>query len=154
MRERKRWGVVLVLLAGVLPAAGQSASSGKGALAENVGTLTVVTSGLKEDRGELLIQLANSRAAYESDENPFRFAAVPVAGRQGTAVFEGLPYGEYAVKVFHDANQNKKLDFGMMGPKESYGFSNNARGLFGPADYDAAKFNLDTATLTITIEAK
>lgn len=118
------------------------------------GRVTVETVGYKKDKGDALISLANSRAVFESDKEVFRSAAVPVAGGKATAVFDDLPYGEYAVKVFHDANQNRKLDFGMMGPKEAYGFSNNARGTFGPPDYDETKFSFETGQLTVEIDVK
>lgn len=155
MRMTKRKpSLAFALLLSAFPATAQPPSSAGAAPAEQVGTLTVVTSGLKDDRGKLLVHLASSRAGYESDKNPFRSAAVLVTNKRATVVFEDLPYGEYAVKVFHDANDNQKLDFGLMGPKESYGFSNNVRGLLGPADYDDAKFRLESATLSIEIRAK
>jgi uncharacterized protein (DUF2141 family) len=36
-------------------------------------------------------------------------------------------------------------------PTEDYGFSNNASGTFGPADYDDAKFLIDQTEMTIKI---
>lgn len=119
-----------------------------------MGRITVRTTGYPEDKGVALIQLANSAEDYDGDDSGFRGAAIPIANKEATAVFTDVPYGEYAVKVFHDANQNRKLDFGLMGPKEAYGFSNNARGRFGPPDYDDVKFALAAKELTIEIEVK
>jgi len=118
------------------------------------GELRVHITGLKEDKGDALVQLANSRADYDSDDNAFRYAAIPVASGEATAVFENVPYGEYGIKTFHDANRNRKLDFGLTGPKEAYGFSNGARGLFGPPDYDAVKFSLAAERMTIEIKVQ
>jgi uncharacterized protein (DUF2141 family) len=119
-----------------------------------IGQITVRTTGYSEDKGVALIHLANSAEDYGRDDGVFRGAQIPVADKEATAVFADVPYGEYAVKVFHDANQNRKLDFGMMGPKEAYGFSNNARGRFGPPDYNDVKFALAEKELTIEIEVK
>lgn len=122
--------------------------------AARTGVLTVHITGFKEDRGDALVQLANSRTDYESDEEAFRYAAIPVVNGEATAVFENAPYGEYGVKTFHDANRNRKLDFGLTGPTEAYGFSNGARGLFGPPDFDAVKFSLAAEKMTIEIKVQ
>jgi uncharacterized protein (DUF2141 family) len=66
-------------------------------------------------------------------------------------VFKDVPYGEYAVKVFHDENDNLKIDIGWRGPTERYGFSNGARGIFGPPDFDDAKFAFDKPELKLEI---
>ncbi len=63
-----------------------------------------------------------------------------------------LRLGEYAIKVFHDENGNDELDTRMFGiPKERYGFSNNAKGSFGPPEYKDAVFVLDSPQKEITI---
>lgn len=50
--------------------------------------------------------------------------------------FEGLKAGIYAISIFHDENDNGKLDTNFIGiPTEPYGFSNNAKGMFGPPDF-------------------
>ena len=63
------------------------------------------------------------------------------ASASGTAVVFNVKPGTYAVSVIHDVNDNKELDKGFMGiPQEPYGFSNDARGKFGPPSYESAKF--------------
>ena len=65
---------------------------------------------------------------------------------------EDLPYSQYAVKVFHDENTNSELDTNFLGiPTEDYGFSNNVRGTFGPADYDDAKFLFEQTEMKMEI---
>ncbi|MCV2356257.1 DUF2141 domain-containing protein [Paucibacter sp. B2R-40] len=54
---------------------------------------------------------------------------------------QDLPEGSLALSVFHDVNGNGKLDSNAMGmPKEPYGFSNNAAGMFGPPKFEKAQF--------------
>ena len=54
-----------------------------------------------------------------------------------------LPEGALALSVFHDVNGNGKLDSNAMGmPKEPYGFSNNAAGVFGPPKFEKAQFEV------------
>ena len=58
-------------------------------------------------------------------------------------LFKNLPAGEYAISVYHDQNNNGKLDANFMGiPSEPYAFSNNAPSRFGPAKYEDAKFTI------------
>ena len=60
-----------------------------------------------------------------------------------TYTFE-LPKGTYAIGIFVDANYNNKMDRNFFGvPKEQYGFSNDAKGSFGPPSFKDASFNVD-----------
>jgi uncharacterized protein (DUF2141 family) len=66
--------------------------------------------------------------------------------------FEDIPPGTYALAVIHDENMNGKLDINFIGiPKEGYGFSNGAKGLFGAPSFSAASFQYDGGTLNLTI---
>jgi uncharacterized protein (DUF2141 family) len=66
--------------------------------------------------------------------------------------FEDIPPGTYALAVIHDENMNGKLDTNWLGiPKEGYGFSNDAKGLFGAPSFFAASFQYDGGTLDLTI---
>ncbi len=136
----------MVLVAGIALATG--------AAAEEHGKLTVRFSGLEEKGGSLLVSVADSREMFESDDDADLIAKVPVAGAVASAVFEGVAPGEYAVKAFHDVNENGELDMGMMGPKEKFGFSNNVIGFMGPPDFDDAKFAYDGGTETVEIEGR
>ena len=71
-----------------------------------------------------------------------------------SVTFDALPDGEYAVSVYHDENNNGKLDSNFLGiPKEDYGCSNNAKGFMGPPKWKDAKFELkqDDHKLIITL---
>ncbi len=67
-----------------------------------------------------------------------------------------LPIGEYAISAFYDTNHNGELDKNLLGiPTEPYGFSNNARGSFGPAKFEDAAFTIhadETTDLIINLE--
>ena len=59
-------------------------------------------------------------------------------------VIHDLPAGEYAIASYHDENGNGKLDTNALGlPEEGYGFSNDARGMFGPPKFSEAVFEFD-----------
>lgn len=50
----------------------------------------------------------------------------PVINRAAMFTFHNIPKGKYALFVFHDVNQNNRLDKNWLGiPKEGYGASRN-----------------------------
>lgn len=119
---------------------------------KNTGSLTIVRTGLENDDGEVLITVSNSRENYESDNPAFIGMKVKIENRKAEYTFEELPVGEYAIKLFHDENMDGELDTNFLGiPTEDYGFSNNVRGTFGPADYDDAKFLFEQTEMTMNI---
>ena len=118
------------------------------------GKITIVATGFASEKGEVLVQLADSQQDYDDDGAGYRMASVKPKDGRATIVFEDVPYGEYAIKLFHDENSNQKLDIGWTGPEERYGFSNNARGMIGPPAYEKARFQLSSAEQTVEIAAK
>ena len=120
-----------------------------------VGTIRVVPVGLESSKGNLIVQLAASADDFENDQEGFRYAIVKVENKQAEAAFEGIPHGEYAIKVFHDENANEKLDTNFVGvPKERFGFSNDAMGRFGPPSFEQARFVFQEAQATIQIRIR
>ena len=92
------------------------------------------------DRGAVMVALYDSEAAY-AGERPIGRQRLDVAAGQRTAVFEGLPAGDYAAKAFHDLNGDGEMNFNPFGiPTEPYAFSNNAVGNMGPASWERARF--------------
>lgn len=75
------------------------------------------------------------------------------AGADGaTIMVRGLSPGTYAVAVYHDENGNGEFDQGFLGiPLEDYGFSNGARGFFGPPSFAEAAFRIGAVGGRITI---
>jgi uncharacterized protein (DUF2141 family) len=66
--------------------------------------------------------------------------------------FENIPYGIYAISIYHDLDNNDKLDTNMIGiPKEPVGFSNDHRPRMGPPKFKGAKFDLARKNLTMTV---
>jgi uncharacterized protein (DUF2141 family) len=108
-----------------------------------VGALQVVVSGFRSAEGEVAIALFGTSEDYEQQSNAVREAWLDVDGEEVVWSVPDLPPGYYAVVAFHDENGNRELDVRFFGlPKEPFGFSNDARGMFGPPRFDAAKFEI------------
>ena len=67
-----------------------------------------------------------------------------ISGESANCSFSGVPAGTYAVAVFHAENNETTLQTGTFGkPKEGYGFSRNAGGMFGPPSFEEAAIAFD-----------
>ena len=125
-------------------------SASVGAIAD---TLIVEVNNI-EKAGEIHVAVYDNAEAFEADRGEKGGAAPGIVDgtivmvEAGTSSFEyELPAGQYAVGIFHDVNLNNKMDNNFLGlPKEQYGFSNNARALFGPPSFEDAAFELNGVT--------
>ena len=112
-------------------------------------TVTVVFDKLLNDQGKVSASLF--------DEATFMRAA-PLNAAEGkpenktiTLVLEDVAPGEYAIITLHDFNENGRMDFQENGmPKEPYGMSNNPQ-IFGPPNFEEAKFTVGTEDQTLHI---
>lgn len=103
--------------------------------------LTVVIPNVSHREGTLHVGLANDEKTFTGESFKTQMIAVPASGAV-TVVFDGLPEGKYAVRLFQDLNDNKKMDFNGQMPGEPFGFSNISM-LMGPPVYSDAAFDLN-----------
>jgi uncharacterized protein (DUF2141 family) len=121
------------------------------------GILKVSVDGFKNDKGSAMIGLCNSQDCYKkkNSDKPFMGTMIPIKEGKAEWIISDLAYGSYTISVYHDENSNAKLDTNLLGvPKERYGFSNNARGVFGPPKYEEVLFAFDKAEMTVNITVK
>jgi len=99
---------------------------------------------IKNSKGKIYIQLFNSEQSY--NENKAHLANIVNASKgKVTVTFNNLEHGEYAIRYFHDENDNGELETNLFGmPTEGYGYSNNAKANFGPATFNDMKFTLNS----------
>jgi len=125
---------------------------------DTTGTLKLKIEGVIPGKGQVRIALENNARDFESGpfETPRYLSKIEAAqGSTVTTSFSSVPYGTYAIKVFQDLDGDGKLKTGFMGaPDEPWGFSNDASGFMGPADFSDAKFSLDAPELEMTIHLK
>jgi len=125
--------MMILLLAGIESQAG-----------DNQGRLVVKVTNLGDLKGQVMVGL------FDKEDN---FLKKPIKGVSAKAtvegqelVFENLPFGEYAVSVIHDENENGELDTFLVIPTEPYGFSNNVMGKFGPPSFEQSKISFKNDT--------
>lgn len=108
--------------------------------------------GLRSGHGHLMVAVC-TRDTFLGDRCPY-VARVPAHPGTVTATVAGVPPGTYAVQVWHDENDNERIDRNFIGiPTESIGFSRDVRFHFGPPHFDDAAVQIgpDGARLEITL---
>lgn len=98
----------------------------------------ITIKGIEEVKGSVLVAVYNSEESFMKKQIASK--KIKVSNNEVTLVFENVKSGDYAITTFHDENDNDKLDSNFVGiPKELYGFSNDAKGSFGPPSFEKAK---------------
>ena len=107
------------------------------------GDLVIHITNEKNVKGIAFIAIqSESEADNFPDGKAFFAKTVAMAPNSKTKfVVNNMPPGTYAASGFLDTNDNEKLDFNLVGaPTEPYGFSRDARGLFGSPSFADAAF--------------
>lgn len=116
--------------------------------------LAVRIEGLREAKGHLMLSVNDSAEAWDGKAEPRTRLRRPVFATSETIRFDDLPPGSYAVQVFHDANDNGRMDTNIVGmPVEGYGFSRNPI-VMRKATYEEARFELAPDGTEIVIELR
>lgn len=108
------------------------------------GTLVTITvRGASDDEGQMMLAIYD--AANRFNDPNMAMLKSPRTIRDGQASWivatDKLP-GMFAIAAFHDQNADGMLNRNLFGiPTEPYGFSNQARGNFGPPSFEQAVLN-------------
>jgi uncharacterized protein (DUF2141 family) len=84
-------------------------------------------SNFESNKGVLRACIFDNASAFNGESgSPVKCITVTVANKRSEIVFDNLASGNYAIFLFHDVNNNNKMDKNFLGiPKEGYGASNN-----------------------------
>jgi uncharacterized protein (DUF2141 family) len=105
-------------------------------------SLVIRLDGLRPD-GTLRLAVFDQPQGFPRQDKATRRFTVEAADATRELVIGDLPRGTLAVAVFQDLNRDGVLNQGAFGvPSEPYGFSNNARGAFGPPTFESAAFRI------------
>jgi uncharacterized protein (DUF2141 family) len=106
--------------------------------------LNVTFKHIAKQEGNLMVALYDSKTSYTGQGAPVQVAMIPATNEKVSYTFSELQSGTYAIKVFHDENNNRKMDTNAFGiPQEGYGFSNNV-GKFGEPAFSEAAFDVES----------
>ena len=106
-------------------------------------------------KGNISIALSSDEDQYNTDEDIYRAVRVDSERPRTVYVFEDIPYGRYALKLYHDKNGDHQLNKGFFGmPKERYGFSNNPKVKMSMPSYEECAFDVDSGNEKQIIEMR
>ena len=109
--------------------------------------------GMAGNQARVAIYSASAQEQFPFDEKFYRGVVYEATSDRLTVIIPDLPPGKYAVAAYVDNNRNGRLDKNFLGvPKEIFGFSNNARGMFGPPDFSVAAFEIGEGIVTKSIQ--
>jgi len=112
-----------------------------GILFAQKGTIEVSVKGINPKKGkEIRIGVYNKTGFLKK---MFIQKIIVSKGTEVTILLNNVEIGKYAIVVFQDENSDGKMNTSFMGkPKELNGFSNDAKGNFGPPEFKNAVFNV------------
>jgi len=118
---------------------------GQVVFAQNKGKLTVEISAIKEaGKGQLIFLVFNNSEGFPMEsEKAFQKGVVKDFGSQASYTFDQLPYGTYAISIFHDQNEDGEVATNLIGiPKEPVGASNMTK--MGRPNFDKCQIEFHT----------
>jgi uncharacterized protein (DUF2141 family) len=118
------------------------------------GIIAVEIMGVVGEDGQIFIGLFHNNDGFPDKGKEYK--GVFVKAKNGTLnyTFTEIPTGDYAIAIFHDSNENGKLDKNLLGiPKEGYGFSEDATAIMSTPAFEEAKFT-HNGTYTSQIKMK
>lgn len=106
------------------------------------GDLIINVNGIRNQKGKIRVSVYDSADGFPGTPQKAKYLAEGIINKSTAQIkIENLPFGEYAVSLIHDENNNLKVETNFLGiPKEGIGMSNDAKGTFGPPSYTQAKF--------------
>jgi len=112
--------------------------------APGYGSVEMRIEGVSSPVGVIYVSLFISANGFpDAPKSAYDSRSFPATIEPVVLTYTSIPAGRIAVSVFHDADGNKVLNTNFLGiPKEDYGFSQNARGRFGPPSFDTAAVSL------------
>jgi len=118
--------------------------------AAHAADLVIHVNNVKATTGQVMVALYDNADAFL--KRPARAEKAPADKAGTTLVFHDVAPGDYGFAVFHDTNDNGRMDKNLLGiPTEPIAFSNDAQGRMGPPDFDAVKLAVPAAGLDTSV---
>jgi uncharacterized protein (DUF2141 family) len=114
-------------------------------------TLTLDITNISQSGGTLRVAVFKPTKSFGTGKPDF-FKVVPIQAAAPQRVSFELEPGNYAIAVYHDLNNNEKLDKNLVGyPREPFGFSKNYRPVLSAPTFEDCSFALGNAPQQLEI---
>lgn len=114
--------------------------------------LTIVVERLASDVAPIEMSIYSPDDNFLSPKtNAKKYRWRPKKGKAVTKI-NNLPYGDFAIALYQDVNDNGKIDKNMIGiPEEPYAFSNDYKPVIKAPSFNDCKFSYNSQQNTVTI---
>ena len=119
-------------------------------------TLKVNINSIRNDKGNIRLVFYKDSKSFD-DEKAFMIKIIPKAAIKNGALFvsySGLKPGTYGIAILDDENANEKMDYGMVLPKEGFGFSNYFHTGMSRPKFENFDFVIDKADVAVEIKVR
>lgn len=116
--------------------------------------ITVKVTNIKHAKGTMRVAFYKKGSGFPK-EGTITFAKETKVSKAGelTMKFTDIPYGEYAIAVFQDKNQNQKIDKNLIGyPTEPFGFSKNFKPKFSEPEFEDCNVTISSTNNIFSIK--
>ncbi len=122
---------------------------------EEMGRLIIKINNVSKDKGIIWIGLYDSADTYLIKEKSI-LKKIDVSKKgYHEMVIDSLPYGTYAMALFHDVNANGEMDRNLLGiPSEPYAFSKKPKSKWRLPKFDEVKFDFSQDVQEIDTKLK
>jgi len=101
-------------------------------------TVSMEVSNITQAKGSLRVGIFKEGNPFTGPKaKPDFFKVLPITVATTQQVVVNLPAGKYVIAVYHDLNDNGKLDKNLVGyPKEPFGFSKNFKPILSAPNFE------------------
>ncbi len=119
---------------------------------KNVGNINLMVKGFKSTQGVAHVFLYDVSDRDDVYSTPIVYidGESTLSGEGIDYEFSDVPFGEYAIKVYHDENNNGRFDTGPQG--EALGFSENIPAASGLENIAKAKFSFYAPQMLVNVQ--
>lgn len=119
-------------------------------------SIKVEITGFESDKGSARILLFSDKNKDGFPDNLDKSIVkiiLPIKNSQVIYEFKNMAFGNYAISVHHDENNDGELNTNLFGaPKEGVGFSNNPKFRFAPPSFEEACVSINILGLFLKIK--
>ena len=122
---------------------------------QRLASVILQIAGLKQSRGSLKVAVFDAADGFPNHAMATHLQSFDIDHVDGSIQLDPIPPGLYAIAVYHDVDSDGKMNRAIAGyPTEPYGFSNDARAIFGPPEFASAVFEAVEGETELKIEVK
>ena len=114
---------------------------------EETHTLTLRINDIENSGGSMHIGLYINEETWLDIGSEYIPRVIPVYGEHMEVVYKNLPPGKYAISIFHDEDNNGKINKNFIGyPTEGFAFSKDVKVRFSAPDFEDCAIDLQSDT--------